>query len=143
MAKYTIARILKEMQVEGKYGPQIRTAFTTNENGEEVLSAFSKYPLKAGQAIEGEVTVTEKDGRTFHNFAFAKKDAGAGNSAEVMIELKKIYTEVYATRQEVVMTRQLLQKYGVIPAADPTYATKPAQNAFEEDEFDPSEIPFD
>lgn len=142
---YTIAKIIKETPVQGKYGMQTRTAFTTNEEGEKVFSAFSNYPLKVGQQVTGEVIEKpQPDGRTFYNFNFAKKNIAPANMEPVMIELKKIHTEVYAIRQEQVMTRQLLQANGTIPTATVT-ASVPESTGTAFDDFDiaPEDIPFD
>lgn len=137
---YTIARILKETIVMGKSGQQTRTAFTTNETGETVFSAFSDAPLKQGQTIEGEVKEVEKDGRTFHNFNFTRKTpTTAMNLEPVIIELKRIFTEVFATRQEVVMVRQLLQEKGVLPTPP---APDNTTTAFDDFDIAPEDIPF-
>lgn len=154
--EYTIARILKEAPVEGKFGPQIRTAFTTNETGEDVLSSFTKYPVKLGQKIDGTVTVSEKDGKTYHNFISAPRNTAIPAGLEnIMIELKKIYAEVYTNRQETVMVRQLLQEGNVIPTSKDVVGNKHMATAemmakdplddFDEahlDEINPEDIPF-
>lgn len=145
---YTIAKIIKEAPVEGKFGPQIRTAFTTNEEGEKVLSAFSNHPLKVGQQVTGEVVEKpQPDGRTFYNFNFAKKGAhGASVNLEpLMIELKRIFAEAFAARQEIVMVRQLLQAKGALPTVPPVAAQGNVATAFDDSEFDiaPEDIPFD
>lgn len=139
-SNYTVAKIIKSTEVEGKFGPQLRIAFTTNETGEKMLSVFSKYELKSGQKISG--SITEKDGTkqdgspvTYYNFNFAKRASVGGISED---QFQKIYREVYATRQELVMLRQLLQERGIIPkknAHDTTveYPEGPdASNSFEE-----------
>lgn len=160
---YTIARIIKETPVQGKYGMQVRTAFTTNEEGDQkVLSAFSNNSLKAGQQVTG--TVTEKpqpDGRTFYNFNFVRKSptAGPANLEPLLIKLEQTRKEIYAIREEIVMLRQLLQKEGRVPSPQPNGAqgispypqatniatafdNDPLAGEFEE-EFDPADIPFD
>lgn len=123
-SNYTVARIIKSVEVEGRFGPQLRISFTTNETGEKMLSAFSKFPLKEGQSIGGSIVEkpgTKTDGTpiTYYNFNFAKKTvtsvAAGGMSTE---QFQKLYQEVYATRQEVVMIRQLLQAKGIIPTAE-------------------------
>lgn len=118
---YTIAKIIKETEVQGRSGKQTRTLFTTNEEGEKAMSAFSNSLLRVGLQVTG--TITEKmsdDGqRTFYNFNFARRASGPYTGG-VMPEFKKIYAEVYAARQEIVMVRQLLQQKGSIASAPQT-----------------------
>lgn len=152
--EYTIARILKEAPVEGKFGPQIRTAFTTNETGEDVLSSFTKYPVKVGQKIDGTVTVSEKDGKTYHNFVSAPRNTSIpGGNENIMIELKKIFAETYNARQEIVMVRQLLQEGNIIPIEKDALGLKhmataemvasDAKDPLDDfDEINPADIPF-
>ncbi len=129
--KYTIITIVKEAEVQGKFGPQIRTAFTVEGNS-NTLSAFTKYPLKVGQEIDGDITQTEKEGRTYHNFSFAKKGTG---SSDDMAYIKR---ELTAIRQEQVMVRQLLQAKGQIAKPD-DFAT---DSTIPYSEEDTSGIPF-
>jgi hypothetical protein len=75
MEKLTVSNVVKTQEVQSKFGPQVRSAFKTNEYGERILSAFSKYAIKEGQVIEGTVEEQERDGRTFHNFKFAPRNA--------------------------------------------------------------------
>lgn len=83
-----ITEIIKEAQVEGKFGPQTRTAFKV-EGDERTLSAFTKFPLKVGQEIDGEITTTEKDGRTYYNFKFGSKSTSGTPSGDLnRVEMK-------------------------------------------------------
>lgn len=93
---YKVTEIVKQADVEGKFGPQIRTAFKV-EGDDRILSVFSKYPLKIGQEIDGTVTTTEKDGRTYHNFAFARHTSAAsgGGSPE---QFQTVMREIVAIR---------------------------------------------
>jgi hypothetical protein len=94
---YVVAKIVKEQSVEGKWGPQIRTAFTVNEFGnEKVLSAFSKFPLKEGQTLEGTIEEQVKDGKTFHNFKFQPKGTSAPSG-----DLNRVEVKVDALRAEI------------------------------------------
>lgn len=74
MEKLTVNRVLKTQEVQGKFGPQVRSAFTTNEYGERIFSTFAKYTVKEGQVLEGTVEEQERDGKVFHNFKFAPKN---------------------------------------------------------------------
>lgn len=142
--QYTIARILKEAPVEGRFGQQIRTAFTTNETGTEILSSFSKYNLKIGQQLEGEVTTTEKDGRTYKNFNFAKKNTG-GVDDHTKARIEQIYQEVVTARQSIVMLTQLLQEKGTVPSREPAVDSKTAFDDLDEvrgDDVNPEDIPW-
>lgn len=73
MEKLTVNKVLKTQEVQGKFGPQVRSAFTTNEYGERIFSTFAKYAVKEGQVLEGTIEQQERDGKTFHNFKFAPK----------------------------------------------------------------------
>ena len=58
-------------QTYGQYGNH-RISFKVEGNN-ELLSAFAKQNFTVGQTISGEIKKTEKDGKTYHNFEFAKK----------------------------------------------------------------------
>lgn len=149
----TIARILFSKEVQGRGGVQHNVRFTTNEMGEQSISGFFDHALKEGEKLTGEVVDkpgTNRDGQSvvYHNFT-ATRRAPAPVSGEMNIKLDKIYTEVYATRQETVMIRQLLQEKGVIPSPAPAKNTKTAFDDVpmkdESDDYDiaPEDIPFD
>lgn len=136
---YIVKNIIKESEVESQYGASIRTYFTV-EGNETVLSAFTKFPMKVGQEIEGSIVTVEKDGKTYNNFKFAPKGTfHKAPSADNEAMLKKIYDEVYATRISVQSILQNLQGSGVLPKAAEGAPTlySPIEEA-----FDPSQIPF-
>lgn len=91
---YKVTEIVKQADVEGKFGPQIRTAFKV-EGDDKILSVFSKYPLKIGQEIDGTITTQEKDGRTYYNFQFAKHTHSIGGSPE---QFQTVMREIVAIR---------------------------------------------
>lgn len=134
--QYIIKSIEKEGEVEGKFGTQMRTTFTV-ENDEQGrrLSAFSKYAMKVGQEIDGDIVQNGE----WWNFKFTPKGTfHKAPSADSEAMLKKIYDEVYATRVSVQSILQNLQGSGTIakPVGAPTvYSEK-------EEEFDSSLIPF-
>lgn len=144
--EYTIARVVFSKEVTGRSGLQHNIRFTTNETGEKSISGFFNSPLKAGDKIEGEIVDkpgVNRDGQNviYHNFNFVRKaPATSANTESVMIELRKIYQEVYAARQEIVMVRQLLQKDGVLPTAETEYPEGSNKTAF--DDFDDADLPF-
>ena len=70
-----VTEIIKEQEVEGKFGPQTRTAFKV-EGNDKIISAFSKFPLKIGQELQGTIETIEKEGKTYHNFKFTPKNPG-------------------------------------------------------------------
>lgn len=97
--QYTVASII------GSYPAQYdktRVVFTTNETGAQALSGFFKFPPVVGKTITGVYSITEKDGKTYHNFT--PKAAGAtqaprpaptnDNHFAVMRELQAINANV-------------------------------------------------
>lgn len=87
----TINKIVKVQEVDGKFGPQQRVAFKTNEYGDKILSGYFKFAPNEGQTLTGEVEEVEKDGKTYLNFKHAKKGA-VNDSAlkEINAKLDKI-----------------------------------------------------
>lgn len=138
-----ITEILKAVEVEGKYGMQTRTAFKV-EGNEHTLSAFSKYPLKVGQEIDGTISTTEKEGRTYYNFKFAPRDSRpTAPSANTEAMLQKIFNEVYATRVSLQSMYQYFQSKGELPPKV-DYPVHNGEPDFEpkDDEIKPEDIPF-
>lgn len=74
-------------QTYGKYNNH-RITFKIEGNDKQ-LSAFRKNNLTVGEVIVGEVKVTEKDGKTYNNFEFARKESGGGQVDNLL--LKDIY----------------------------------------------------
>lgn len=58
-------------QVYGKFNNH-RIVFKV-EGNDNLLSAFGKVPFAVGQVLTGEIIQTQKDGKTYHNFEFARK----------------------------------------------------------------------
>lgn len=110
----TVNKIVKETTVEGKWGPQTRTAFKANEYGDKILSAFSKYPLKVGQVLTGEVKEVEKDGKTYLNFEPAKKTASGGLPDNQLALLKQAASEAYNARLAIQALSRALRDCGVL-----------------------------
>lgn len=104
MEKLTVTEVVKTQEVSGKFGPQIRSAFKTQEHGDRIFSAFSKYAIKVGQEIEGTVEEQEKDGKTFHNFKFAPRNASAAPSGD----LNRVERKVDAIITELQLLRGLI-----------------------------------
>lgn len=95
--EYKISEVVSfSEQTYGKFGNH--RAVVKLEGVEKQRSAFLKLQPKAGDVWSGELTETNKDGRTFYNFEFAKKaDSGGGDkfgtsAAEIknMIDLRVI-----------------------------------------------------
>lgn len=107
-----IIEIIKETDVEGKYGPQKRTAFKI-EGNPNILSAFSKYSLKVGQEVDGTISQTEKDGKTYHNFSFAKKVQSGMNEAQAY-QIKQASESAYAANIGIQQLTKALRDAGVI-----------------------------
>lgn len=74
---YTIAKFVGEPKV---YGDKTRFAFTTNEEGEKVISLFTKFPenIKPGAEIYGHLEEQEKEGKVYLNFFFGKNNPNRG-----------------------------------------------------------------
>lgn len=150
----TIAKILFTKEVTGARGIQHNTRFTTNEMGEKSISGFFDQVLRPGDKITGEVVDkpgVDRNGNqvVYHNFTTARKAPSTTGSFEpLMVAIQKTYAEAYASRQEIVMVRQLLQQQGVLPKPEPVENTKTAfdEPAVEEQETDfdiaPSDIPW-
>ncbi len=58
------------------------------EGQDKNYSAFMKEAPKIGDTLTGELKTVEKDGKTFHNFEFAKK--GVQNNGQIMEMLTNI-----------------------------------------------------
>lgn len=71
-------------QTYGKYGNH-RIAFKVEGNDKQ-LSAFRKNNLTVGEVLNGEIKVTEKDGKTYHNFDFARKESGGGQVDNLLLK---------------------------------------------------------
>lgn len=108
----TVAKILKATEVQGKFSMQTRTAFTANETGEKILSVFSKFPLKVGQTITGEIKEVEKDGKTYHNFEFTKKSQGISDADKAA--LKQSQEGIWRVETKLDLLTRRLEEAGVI-----------------------------
>lgn len=101
---------------EAQFGKKVN--FTVQEYQHD-LSVFTKYPdnMQVGRKIYGHIEVNGQ----YHNFKFSKEVGGVTpKSVDPLIQ--KIYQEVYACRQEIVILRQLLQAQGVLDKPQPTVA---------------------
>lgn len=157
--QYTIARVISSKPVEGKYGPQFSVFFTTNETGEQGVSTFSKYELKPGQQIEGEITQkpgTNKAGEevTYHNFSFTKKGGFSDGERKLLQETLNLARETAnklttLTLRHDKLVNHLIEK-GIVPqpvmnVPGTNVEIPPSQGptAFDEEfEIDPADIPF-
>jgi hypothetical protein len=103
---YTIKSIEKEAEVEGKFGTQIRTSFHVDGN-DKSISAFSKYPLKVGQEIEGDIVPNGE----WLNFKFTPKthETRASHSFQPTGDLLRIERKLDALMTEIQMVRGLMQ----------------------------------
>ncbi len=71
MAEYTVTEVLAAY--DALYGKK-RYAFKTAETGEMSLSCFAvPDSIVVGKTLVGDITDVVRDGKTFHNFTFAKK----------------------------------------------------------------------
>jgi hypothetical protein len=120
----------------GKSGkPYTSVRIKTNAHGDKYLSGFENESTKGWKAgDEVEISVEQKG--EYLNFSTAKSQAG-GMSEEDKIMLQKIFQEVYAARQEIVMVRQLLQKKGDIPEENNVLGLEEYP-----DEPNPADIPW-
>lgn len=144
MEKITISRIGQEKTIEyiNKKTNQPdsfkKVGVQTNEYGERWIDITfrGEVPVKVGQSYEGELKDREYNGKTYYDFELPRTNraAGAGMSSE---QFQKLHSEVFATRQEVVMIRQLLQEANLIPSARPVaagveYPASTGPSAFDE-----------
>lgn len=127
MEKITVTKVLKTQEVEGKFGPQVRSAFTSAEYGDKILSVFAKYAVKEGQELEGTVETQERDGKTYHNFKFAPKNKG-GISGE---DMTKLMNSINAVNTNVLRVISLLQNQG-----------KESTVKYPTEEINPDDVPF-
>ena len=70
METLKIEKIVKT--APANYG-KTRVAFTAKGKGETVYSGFFESVPPVGHVLEGEVEVVEKDGKTYYNFNFPKR----------------------------------------------------------------------
>lgn len=72
--EYKITEVLATY--DAQYGKK-RIAFRTQETEDKSLSVFTAYPdtVREGMTVFGDITEKVVDGKTFYNFAFAKKEA--------------------------------------------------------------------
>lgn len=145
--EYTIARIINSKEVEGKWGPQHNVFFTTNETGDKGISVYSKFELKEGQKIAGEIEEkpgVNKKGEevTYNNFKFSKTGGTMTEADRGLI--KKAYEEAYAARTGVQLLRQELETLGVLksPVAKIPGTNVEYPEQAKEVTFDPADIPF-
>ena len=111
MEKLVVSKVVKTQEVSGKWGPQVRSAFKTNEYGERIFSTFSKYAVKEGQTIEGTVEEQEKDGKTFHVFKFAPfNKPGTAGTGQPAGDLNRVERKVDALITEMQMIRGMLSQ---------------------------------
>lgn len=102
--QYTIKSIEKEGEVEGKFGTQIRTTFTVeNDEQNRRLSAFSKYAMKVGQEIDGDIVQNGE----WWNFKFTPKthETKASPSFQPSGDLLRIERKIDAILTEIQMIR--------------------------------------
>lgn len=122
---------------DSKYPDSKRYVFTV-EGYQNELSAFSKFSIEAGQTINGDIEINGQ----YHNFKFGSKKT-AGMSQDDKDMLQKIYREVYACRQAIVMLNQIFQEKGMLPKSD--YPESNGATAFDDPEdagIDPADVPF-
>lgn len=160
MEKITITRISPEKTVEymnkktGKPDSFQKVGVLTNEHGEKWfdITFRGECPVQVGQSYDVELTERQyqtKAGETKTAYGAelprtARTNIGGGMSSE---QFQKLYTEVYAARQEVVMIRQLLEAKEIIPSVKPVatgveYPASTGPSAFNDDpandpDFDP------
>jgi hypothetical protein len=154
---YTIARIINSKPVKSNYCPkdqeydQFSVFFTTNELGDQAVSTFSKYEMKVGQQIEGEITQkpgTNKAGEavTYHNFSFAKKGgmSEAEKSRITVLENWKTTHEIrYNKLINLLIEKGIVPKPVVkIPGTEVEYPEAPQGEPFspEEQGFEPDDL---
>lgn len=152
---YTIARVISSKPVEGNYGPQFKIFFTTNETGEQGISMFSKYEVKVGQQLDGEITQkpgTNAKGEsvTYHNFSFTKKNVSPD---AVKNEVARLDMRIDMQKVRVDRLLKLLVDKGIVempkqtvPGTNVEYPLSSGPTAFdtpEEADISPEDIPFD
>lgn len=113
--KYIITEIESSKEVEGKFGPQIRTNFKV-EGNENSLSAFSKFPMVVGQEIDGNIV---QNGQWW-NFKFTPKtfETKASPSFQPQPDNLRVERKIDAIMTELQMMRgvigEILQKVAPI-----------------------------
>jgi hypothetical protein len=140
MEKLTVTEVVKTQEVDGKWGPQVRTAFKTQEYKERILSAFAKYPIKVGQVIEGNIEMQERDGKTFHNFKFAPRNAIGAGKEDMAIMNRKLDTII--TKLDQILGTS--DKAGFVASVDSPRTDELLSDGSEQPNFDinPEDIPF-
>lgn len=79
------------------------------ENYEHELSGFSKFPVKVGDKINGDITIKGN----YHNFKFVAKSSHQKFGAPPSESTAKILSELTAIRTELNMIRGILADNGM------------------------------
>jgi hypothetical protein len=132
--EYTITQVKGDY--ESKYPDSRKYVFRVSEYPHD-LSAFSKFPMVAGEKIHG--TIVQNG--SYHNFRFEKKDLATPTRTvptnEVGIQLNKIREELYALRVSLQSHTQWLQEHGLVPQKEAVgtieYPENPRDGIAEED----------
>lgn len=97
-----------------KWGkPTYKTGIQTNEYGDTWINGFLPFPPDKWEGTQQELEITD-DPKWGKQFKLPPRENRGGMSVE---QYQKLYAEVFATRQAVVMIRQLLEEAGQIKAA--------------------------
>lgn len=131
MQTYKIHSIVSE--ADAQYGKK-RVVFKLNEMGEKMISCFTKFPdaLKEGAEIFGTIKEVEKDGKTYYNFEFGKKDVPS-TGGPALDKLEKILDGITSIK----LSLQKIERAVVKPAKA---APSPYDTAF--DDPGPTEADF-
>lgn len=134
--KVTLTAVNRKDRVSTKTGkPFVSVGIKTNEHGEKWLSGFGNAgnaSWKVGDVVDIDI---EQKGE-YLNFNTPKTATGMSQDDKDM--LQKIYREVYATRQAVVLLKQVLEGKDT-----PTYPEYAGEPNFEPDEvINPADVPW-
>jgi hypothetical protein len=132
VARYTKDKMGNPLMTKtGK--PYVSIRVKTNEHGDKFISGFGNAQnenWKVGDEVEMDI---EQKGE-YLNFTMPKPtDVLKGDLETVKIDIERIYREVFAIRETLVMLRQLMEKAKVIPSNE---------SAEYPDEINPEDIPF-
>lgn len=161
MAKITITRIGQEKTInylnkkkkthehpDGTPDSFKKIGVQTNEYGDRWIDITfrGEVPVKVGQSYEAELSEREYNGKTYYDAKLPRENRSGGGMSNEMSQ--KIYSEIFAARQEIVMVRQLLEAKEIIPSAKPVasgieYPASTGPSAFDDDPAnDPNFDPF-
>lgn len=130
----------KVIQVKGNYEskyPDSRKYVFRVEGYDHDLSGFSKFPVKEGDTVNGDITVNGQ----YHNFKFGSKGGAKSGGLPANLEAMLISAsrESYSANANIIALTKRLEEAGVIKPFAPKVDYPPMEK---EPEFGADEVPF-